>query len=73
MPNFQNSNKSNLHNHSHDTRDLNAGKEKAMSEAKFMFEIKDIVGSGTESHANISFNVGCLHEIGSWTRWWVGS
>ena len=37
-----------------------------MSEDKFMFEIKDIIGSGTESQLT-------LHEIGSWAGWWVGS
>ncbi|KAK9992046.1 hypothetical protein SO802_027031 [Lithocarpus litseifolius] len=44
MPNIQNSNKSNLHNHSQDTRELNTRKEVATSEAKFTFEIQDIVG-----------------------------
>ena len=53
MPNFENTNKSNLRNHSHDTRNLSAEKEKLMSEAKFTLEIKDSVGSGTEPHLSL--------------------
>ena len=57
MPNFENTNKSNLRNHSHDTRNLSAEKEKLMSEAKFTLEIKDSVGSGTEPHLSLDVSL----------------
>ena len=68
-PNFENTNRSNLRNHSHDTRDLSAEKEKPMSEAKFTLEIIDSVGSGTEP--NLSLDVSMRVERGPDGVWKV--
>ena len=54
---FENTNKSDLCNHSHDTCDLITEKEKPMSEAKFTLEIKDSVGSGTEPHLSLDVSM----------------
>ena len=69
--NFENTNKSNLHNHSHDTRNLIAEKEKPMSKAKFTHEIKDSVGSGTEPHLSLDVSIRMERGlVGVWKVQW---
>ena len=67
MPNFQNSNKAILNNQNHDSLDMDAGKERALPEAKITFEINEYISSGTD----LSLDVCLRLDRGPDGRWEV--